>query len=119
MKTVLWISRHELTPEQADGLRRICGGSFRLVRCSDTVEDIGQLHTQINEADMVAAVFSVFLLADLVQAADGKPVLVSVSGRRATGRTLVFPDGSTEKEFRFEHICWRQITQLSCTYQTL
>ena len=64
------------------------------------------------QADAIAAVLPVELLAELVTLADERPVMQSVSGRRFTGRTLHLTDGQTEPEIAFEHLYWQQIVKL-------
>ncbi len=63
----------------------------------------GVLRPLIEQADAIAAVLPVELLAELVTLADERPVLQSVSGRRFTGSTLHLADGQTEPEIAFEH----------------
>ena len=114
MKTVLWISRHNMTLEQLADLERIMGGPVCLCPWQDTVTDITSLAPMVREADAVAAVLPPELLAELLRLAEGKPVFFAVSGRVATGQT----SESQEQEFAFVHRCWRQLLRLeieTCT----
>jgi len=86
MKQVLWVSRHEMTPQQ-----------------------LADLET----ADAVAAVLPVDLLAELLDIAGQKPVLLASSVREVTGRTILLPDGRRENEVRFVHCGWRQLLCLT------
>lgn len=112
MKTVLWVSRHDMTPEQAADLERIAGGPVRLLRWTDTVHDVAELESLVRQADMVAAVLPLELMAQLADIAAGVPLLQSVAERTATGRTYTAPDGRTEKEFAFRHRAWQQIEKI-------
>lgn len=102
MKTVLWISRHAMTEPQLHDLARVLGDTVQVLPYTQTVK----------QADAIAAVLPVELLAELVTLADERPVLQSVSGRRFTGSTLHLADGQTEPEIAFEHLYWQQIVKL-------
>lgn len=118
MKTVLWISRHNMTPEQLDDLVRIMGGPVCLHQWRDTVTDIAALASAVREADVVAAVLPPELLAELLRLAEGKPIFFAVSRRVPTGRMVDSPSGRPEPEFAFAHRCWRQLLRLeieTCT----
>lgn len=108
MKTVLWISRHGMTPEQRADLERIMGGPVCLRPWPDTVTDIAGLAPAVREADAVAAVLPPELLAGLLHLAQDRPVLIAVSERIPTGRTAE----NSEPEFAFVHRCWRQLLRL-------
>lgn len=117
MKTVLWISRHKMTPEQMSDLERIMDGPVALHQWQDTVTDIADLAPAIRASEAVAAVLPTELLAELLRAADGKPVLVAVSER------VRLPDTQTaertEPEFAFVHRCWQQVLRLEIEMRTL
>ena len=104
--TVLWISRHCLTPEQTAGLERFCGGPFRLLHRSETIQDIGTLSQDIANADVLAAVLPPHLLAQLVAADSGKPVLIEQSRRQ------LVPNASGEPSVLFSHGGWLRIRQM-------
>lgn len=112
MKRVLWISRHQMTPEQWADLERAMGDTVVLACWTDTVKDLGVLRPLVEWADAVAAVLPVELLSELVKLAGARPVLQAVSGRQPTGRTHTLPDGREEPEFAFVHRCWQQILRL-------
>lgn len=109
MKKVLWISRHEMTPEQRGDLERVMGDEVSLIAWKDTLSDVALLRPLIVDADAVAAVLPPEMYGELFVLADGKPVLRSVSGRVPTGRIRVLDDGRKEQEFAFAHCCWEQI----------
>lgn len=112
-KTVLWISRHPMTPEQISDLERIMGGAVRLQCWTDTVEDVEALRPAVRQADAVAAVLPMEKLAQLRQLAGEKPVLQAAALRIPTGKELVRPDGQKEKEFAFVHQGWKQVLRVS------
>ena len=115
MKTVLWISRHAMTEPQLRDLARVLGvlgDAVQVLPYTQTVKQADVLRPLIEQADAIAAVLPVELLAELVTLADERPVLQSVAGRRFTGRTLHLADGQTEPEIAFEHLYWQQIVKL-------
>lgn len=112
MKTVLWVSRHDMTPEQLADLERIAGGPVRLLRWTETVRDVAELEPLVRQADMVAAVLPLELMARLADMTAGAPLLQSVAERTPTGRTYTAPDGRTEREFAFRHRAWQQIERI-------
>ena len=63
MKRVLWISRHQMTREQREDLEEILGDTVVLVPWTDTVHQIEALLPMVIQADAVAAVLPVQLLA--------------------------------------------------------
>ena len=111
MKKVLWISRHEMTPEQRSDLDRITGGA-ELLLWKETVTDIAKLLPLLQKADAVAAVLPPELLAELLALAGDKPVLRAVSERKATGRFHTLPDGRREQEFAYVHGGWEQLLRM-------
>lgn len=106
MKTVLWISRHSLTPEQTAELEQFCGGPFHLRHCSESISEIGAIADDIADADVLAAVLPPHLLAQLVRSASGKPVLIEQSQRRLT------PNATGEPSVIFSHGGWLRIRQM-------
>ena len=112
MKTVLWISRHTMTDPQLRDLVRVLGDTVQVLPYTQTVKQADVLRPLIGQADAIAAVLPVELLAELVTLADERPVMQSVAGRRFTGRTLHLADGQTEPEIAFEHLYWQQIVKL-------
>lgn len=111
-KTVFWISRHTMTPEQLADLERIMGGPVRLLVWADTVGSMEDLRPQLEQADAVAAVLPLEKLAQLLEMAGDKPVLQAISRRVPTGRTIQLPDGRTEQEFAFVHEGWQQLLEV-------
>ena len=119
MKTVLWISRHEMTAEQLTDLERVLGGPVRLLPWRDTVRSLSEIAPFLNACDAVAAVLPPELLSKLLSMAGQKPVLWSVSHRVPTGKTITLPDGRQEREFTFAHARWEQILRLEIAVRPL
>lgn len=109
MKTVLWISRHEMTGPQRADLERVLGGPVWLVAWRETVTELQRLAPLVEASDAVAAVLPPELLGELLRLAGKRPVLRAIAGRVATGRTLTLADGRREPEFDFVHRGWEQI----------
>lgn len=112
MKTVLWISRHEMTAAQRQDLDRALGSPVLLRPWRDTVRDLTALKPEIDRADVIAAVLPPELLAELLALAAGKPVLRAVSSREPTGKLRLSPAGTPEPEFAFVHLFWEQILRI-------
>ena len=119
MKRILWISRHEMTPEQHSDLERVMGDDVSLDVWKDTLSDVERLRPMIKNADAVAAVLPPEMYADLLRIAGGKPVLRSVAGRIPTGCIRTLEDGRQEQEFAFTHRCWQQILRAEFVTKTL
>lgn len=112
MKRVLWISRHQMTREQREDLEEVLGDTVALVPWTDTVHQIEALLPMVIQADAVAAVLPVQLLALLHPYCGDRPLLQSVSQRVATDTMRTLPNGQTEPEFQFRHTGWQQIYRL-------
>ena len=112
MKRVLWISRHQMTREQREDLEEVLGDTVALVPWTDTVHQIEVLLPMVIQADAVAAVLPVQLLALLRPYCGDRPLLQSVSQRVATDTMRTLPNGQTEPEFQFRHTGGQQIYRL-------
>ena len=115
MKTVLWISRHQMTPKQYHDLERIMKDEVRLIQWSETIPDaasLGKSESSMTQVDAVAAVLPPDLLGELLKIAGEKPVLRAVSSRLPTGRIVTLSDGRQEQEFQFVHVCWEQVLKV-------
>ena len=78
MKKVLWISRHCMTKEQIDDLKRITGEEIDIIPWKETLYSLIEIKPLIEEADLIAAVLPLDLLAELLKISDGKMVLLSL-----------------------------------------
>ncbi len=112
MDTILWISRHPMTPAQTQDLLNIVGQPYRLQQWDKTVETLDDLADAIAQADWIAAVLPTTLLGALVQRAGCTPVMQARSKRLATGTVHIRPDGVAEPEYRFVHDGWEQLVKL-------
>ena len=119
MKTVLWISRHEMTDTQWQDLKRIMGGPVRLIPWKDTVQEVSELSGAVAKADVIAAVLPLTMMGDLLRLADGKPVIQAVSERVPAGTLRRLPDGRAEPQFEFVHRHWQQVLRLECRTRIL
>ena len=106
MKTILWISRHSLTPEQTAELEQFCGGPFHLRHRSESISEIGAIADDIAHADVLAAVLPPHLLAQLVSTAAGKPVLIAQCQRRLK------PNAAGELSVIFTHGGWLRVRKM-------
>lgn len=88
------------------------GGAIKLIPWCETVHDVTELAPLINQVDMIAAVLPITILAQLFSLSPGIPIIQAISGRKATGQTIITPNGQQEPEFAFAHLCWQQITHL-------
>ena len=118
-KTVLWISRHTMTPDQLAELERGLGGPAELIPWRETVEDPAQLLPSIRRADAVAAVLPLEVMARLLPLVGERPLLVARSGRIPTGRILTLPDGRQEAEFAFVHRGWQRLLRAEVVFVPL
>lgn len=112
MKRVLWISRHQMTPFQRQDLETALGDRVELLPWTDTVDTAEELLPALAQADAVAAVLPIQLMAQLWSLCGEKPLLQAVARRTATGVFRTLPDGRREQEFRFVHGGWQQICRL-------
>lgn len=109
MKTILWVSRHAMTPRQFAQLQDIYG-EIHITQLDNTLSDVSAILDV--PADVYAVVLPLSLLASLRQRTD-KEIIQSVSGRIPTGRTIVNPaNGAEEQEYVFDHIYWQRILRL-------
>lgn len=83
MKKVLWISRHQLTQDQIDGIKKVLGDEFEYSQYDQTVKNAEEIVEQIKEtkADALVAVLPVRLLSEVFAETDVK-ILVPRSKRK-------------------------------------
>lgn len=101
---ILWVSRHPLSQEQIDGLTAYCGETPQILWYQQTVDSLDELIPAIEQADIIAAVFPLHLLAQLV--ALGKTVLISRAIRR------ISPSSNGDALAHFTHDGWFRIAKL-------
>ncbi len=73
---------------------------------------ISELSEVVGEADIIAAVLPLELMAGLLEISCGKPVLQSLSERLDDG---VGEDG--ERRFSFKHIRWRRLKRIEVEFE--
>lgn len=112
LKQILWISRHEMTPDQYADLERIMDEPIKLIPWRETVHDVAELAPWLSQVDVIAAVLPITILAQLFSLSPGIPIIQAISGRKATGQTIITPNGQQESEFIFAHLGWQQIIHL-------
>lgn len=83
MKKVLWVSRHILTQEQVEGIKKVLCDEFEYTPYDKTVKNAEELVEQIKEtkADALVAVLPVGLLSEVFAETDIK-ILVPRSKRK-------------------------------------
>lgn len=112
MKKILWISRHKMTKEQYDDLKRIVDDDLCIIQWKDTVNSVSELKNIIDEVDFIAAVLPIDLMSELLKIADKKPVFRAVSYRKPKGEITISESGTEEPEFMFVHKNWQQIIDI-------
>ena len=100
-KTVLWVSRHQMTPDQAAALG--IDENTKIVQIDKTLKNMYEIQDEIKNADVVAVVAPVGLQQQALKIAEGRPVVTAVSDR------IPQPDGSYK--FQFNH--WDKINSIT------
>lgn len=108
-----------MTAEQKADLDRVLGSETRLLPWTKTVDGLEALTPLLQQADAVAAVLPLELLARLLRIAGEKPVLQAVCERTLTGRTVSLPDGRREPEVRYTHRCWQRLLRVEVETEQL
>ena len=113
MKKILWVSRHQMTEEQLDDLKRIYG-EFELVKFDQTVSNVKEIIEAGKNCDILAVVLPPALLADLVNPRNNeKPVIRAIASRVETGNKILNPaTGKKELEYKFVHVAWEQVLKI-------
>ena len=107
-KKILWLSRHDLTTEQASDLERIYG-DIEIKKVSVTVESAKDVVACGSDCDIFAVVLPDRVLQELIKRTN-KPIIMSVACRMFTGKYIINPaTGKHEKEYMFRHRYWERI----------
>lgn len=115
---VLWISRHNMTPDQVADLERIYG-TIEVTQVTETVTDIrGQLGAAIEAADVVAVVLPIGMLPDVLRLAGNRPVIQAKNDRIPTGN-MVERNGKLEQEFQFRFAGWFRVRKVEVVLEAL
>lgn len=110
MKNILWISRHQMTPEQLSDLERIMEGPVELHQWAETVNSVADLAPAIETADAICAVLPIDKLAQLLAVAGDRPVLVAKNKRDRDANT---------GGFVFTHDGWYQTLKVEVIQKRL
>ena len=113
MKTILWISRHTMTQEQENDLKRIYGEDIKIKQYDNTVNSVNEIVTIGEDCDILAVVLPPTIIMDLVNPRNNtKPVIRSCMNRIETGKMIMNPtSGVEEKEFKMVFEAWEQVNK--------
>ena len=113
MKTILWISRHTMTAEQENDLKRIYGEDIDVKQYDSTINSVKEIITIGEDCDILAVVLPPTIIMDLVNPRNNtKPVIRSIMSRIETGNTTANPaTGIEEKEFKMVFEAWEQVNK--------
>ena len=120
MTKVLWLSRHAMTTEQVEDLKRIYG-DITVKNCDITVKTCKDVTEAGADCDVLAVVLPPALLTELTNPRNNqKPVIRAKANRVETGRTIINPaTGKTEKEYQFQHAGWEQVIKIEVVTKEL
>ena len=121
VKSVLWFSRHNMTEDQIDDLKRIFGSDVTIHHVSANAASWKDVVEAGANDDVLAVVLPPALLADLTNPLNNqKPVIRAIANRVATGKQVVNPaTGKLEDEFKFEHAGWERVIKIEVVTERL
>lgn len=103
MTNVLWLSRHDMTSEQLEGLKRVVNDEVTVKKVDETVKSAADVLKHGEDCDVLAVVLPPHLLADLF-AMTAKKIIVAKSKRIRTAT----PTGT---DINFVYDGWEVIDQ--------
>jgi len=107
---ILWLSRHSLTNESIEDLKRIYGEMLEIFPYTNSVLSSEEIIEIGKDCDILAVVLPPAILKDLVDSRKNtKPIIRAKANRVETGWMIISPTGEEEKEFKFVHAGWEQI----------
>ena len=120
MTKVLWLSRHTLTKEQLDDLKRIYG-DIEIKTVDKTVNSWMDVVEAGSDCDILAVVLPPSILADLTNPRNNsKPVIRAKANRIPTGKTVLNPSsGKEEVEYMFQHAGWERVVKIEIVTESL
>lgn len=121
VKSVLWFSRHNMTTEQIDDLKRIFGSGITINHVSANAASWKDVVEAGTNDDVLAVVLPPALLADLTNPRNNqKPVIRAIANRVPTGKQVVNPaTGKLEDEFKFVHAGWERVLKIEVVTERL
>lgn len=103
---VLWISRHNMTPDQVADLERIYG-TIEVTQVTETVTNIRE---QLGAA--------IGMISDVLRLAGDRPVIQAKNNRIPTGN-MVERNGKLEQEFQFQFAGWFRVRKVEVVLEAL
>lgn len=121
VKSVLWFSRHNMTDDQIDDLKRIFGSDVTIHHVSANAASWKDVVEAGANDDVLAVVLPPALLADLTNPRNNqKPVIRAIANRVPTGKQVVNPaTGKLEDEFKFVHAGWEKVVKIEVVTERL
>ena len=118
---VLWFSRHTMTQEQLDDLKRIYGEQIEIKQVSESAASFKDVLQHGDDCDVLAVVLPPAILADLTNPRNNqKPVIRAIANRVPTGNKITNPaTGKLEDEFKFEHAGWERVIKIEVVTERL
>ena len=116
MTKVLFLSRHSMSDEQLQDLKRIYGEDVTVKTVSEIVSHYTDVMAYGEGCDVFAVVLPPAILADLVNPRNNnKPVIRSVMNRVKTGNQT--STGEDEYRFVFDH--WERVVKIEVVTERL
>ena len=121
VKSVLWFSRHNMTEDQINDLKRIFGSDITIHHVSPNASSVRDVLEAGKDDDVLAVVLPPALLADLTNPRNNvKPVIRAIANRVPTGQQVINPaTGKLEDEFKFEHAGWERVIKIEVVTERL
>lgn len=118
---VLWFSRHNMTDDQINDLKRIFGSDITINHVSANAVSWRDVVEAGANDDVLAVVLPPALLADLTNPRNNqKPVIRAIANRVATGNQVINPaTGKLEDEFKFVHAGWEKVVKIEVVTERL
>ena len=121
VKSVLWFSRHNMTEDQIDDLKRIFRSDVTIHHVSANAASWKDVVEAGSNDDVLAVVLPPALLADITNPRNNtKPVIRAIANRVPTGKQVINPaTGKLEDEFKFEHAGWERVLKIEVVTERL
>lgn len=121
VKSILWFSRHNMTDDQINDLKRIFGSDITINHVSANAVSWRDVVEAGANDDVLAVVLPPALLADLTNPRNNqKPVIRAIANRVATGNQVINPaTGKLEDEFKFVHAGWEKVVKIEVVTERL